>query len=214
MLGEYRRSTRIVLVANPAYRETYVRAGGSDSGPSRSPIAAALKGKRLPLAGRIEISIIEEGQARWLAFLNREIDFLDVLPTDFIDQALDRTASCGPTLAAKGIVHEVLLRPNTRWTYFNMEDPIVGGYTPEKIALRRAIGMGYDNDECDPRAAEGPRGARRRPDPAGHRRLRSERSRRRRSSTIPRRRARCSTGSATRTATATAIAKCPTASRS
>ena len=25
-----------------------------------------------------------------------------------------------------------------------MEDPVVGGYTPEKIALRRAIGMGYD----------------------------------------------------------------------
>ena len=28
-----------------------------------------------------------------------------------------------------------------------MEDPVVGGYTPEKIALRRAIGMGYDVDE-------------------------------------------------------------------
>ena len=28
-----------------------------------------------------------------------------------------------------------------------MEDPVVGGYTPERIALRRAVGMGYDNDE-------------------------------------------------------------------
>ena len=28
-----------------------------------------------------------------------------------------------------------------------MEDPVVGGYTPEKIALRRAVGMGYDVDE-------------------------------------------------------------------
>jgi extracellular solute-binding protein (family 5) len=28
-----------------------------------------------------------------------------------------------------------------------MEDPVVGGYTPEKIALRRAIGMGYDVQE-------------------------------------------------------------------
>ena len=46
-----------------------------------------------------------------------------------------------------GVRHEVLLRPNTRWTYFNMEDPVVGGYTPEKIALRRAISMGYDVSE-------------------------------------------------------------------
>jgi ABC-type transport system substrate-binding protein len=28
-----------------------------------------------------------------------------------------------------------------------MEDPVVGGYTPEKIALRRAIGMAYNTDE-------------------------------------------------------------------
>src|SRR6266567_1112925 len=25
-----------------------------------------------------------------------------------------------------------------------MDDPVVGGYTPEKIALRRAIALGYD----------------------------------------------------------------------
>jgi ABC-type transport system substrate-binding protein len=29
-------------------------------------------------------------------------------------------------------------------SYFNMEDPIVGGYTPEKVALRRAVGLAYD----------------------------------------------------------------------
>jgi ABC-type transport system substrate-binding protein len=29
-----------------------------------------------------------------------------------------------------------------------MQDPVVGGYTPEKIALRRAIGMAYDQDEA------------------------------------------------------------------
>jgi ABC-type transport system substrate-binding protein len=29
-----------------------------------------------------------------------------------------------------------------------MENPVVGGYTPEKIALRRAIGMAYDQNEA------------------------------------------------------------------
>ena len=146
MLGEYQRSTRIVLVANPAFRDMRYEPAGPIPASSQ-PVAAALKGKRLPQAGRVEISIIEEGQARWLAFLNRELDFLDILPVDFVEQALDANGRLLPALAARGIVHDVLLRPNSWWNYFNMEDPVVGGYTPDKIALRRAIGMGYDNAE-------------------------------------------------------------------
>jgi ABC-type transport system substrate-binding protein len=146
MLGEYRRSDRIVLVANPGFRETYYEPAAPI--PSSSQVvAAALKGKRLPQAHRIEISIIEEGQARWLAFRKREIDFLDILPIEFVEQALD-DGRLKPALAAEGIVHDVLIRPNTWWTYFNMKDPVVGGYSPDKIALRRAIGMGYDNAEA------------------------------------------------------------------
>jgi hypothetical protein len=30
------------------------------------------------------------------------------------------------------------------FTIFNMEHPVVGGYTPEKVALRRAIFLAYD----------------------------------------------------------------------
>ena len=29
-------------------------------------------------------------------------------------------------------------------SYFNMEDPLVGGYSAEKVALRRAISLGFD----------------------------------------------------------------------
>ncbi|MBS0327194.1 MAG: heme-binding protein [Proteobacteria bacterium] len=142
VLGEYRRSARIVLVANPAFRDTrYVPAGPVP--PASEPVARALAGVRLPQVGRIEISVIEEGQARWLAFLRGEIDTLDQLPLDFVDQALVDGKLRGK-LAARGIVHDVLIRPNTYWTYFNMTDPVVGGYAPEKIALRRAIAMGYD----------------------------------------------------------------------
>jgi len=71
---------------------------------------------------------------------------LERLPPEFVDQALT-AGKLKPELAAAGIHHHPLLRPNTWWTYFNMEDPVVGGYTPEKIALRRAIGMGFDVHE-------------------------------------------------------------------
>src|SRR3982074_1763866 len=29
------------------------------------------------------------------------------------------------------------------YSFFNMEDPVVGGYGPEKVALRRAISLSY-----------------------------------------------------------------------
>jgi len=145
MLGEYKRSSKIVLEANPGFREwTYAPAGPIPA--DFEPIAAALKGKRLPLVGRIEISVIEEGQAAWLAFLNRELDMLERLPAEFIEEALVG-GKLSPKLSATGIQHEMLRRPETWWTYFNMEDPVVGGYAPEKIALRRAIGMAYNTEE-------------------------------------------------------------------
>jgi ABC-type transport system substrate-binding protein len=96
----------------------------------------------------VEISIIEEAQARWLAFANGEIDGIEApgIPSEFVEVAL-QDGKLRPELAAKGIRHDVLLRPNVYFNYFNLEDPVVGGYTPEKIALRRAIAMGYNNDE-------------------------------------------------------------------
>ena len=146
-LAEYKRSSRIVLEANPGYRrDTYVPAGPVP--PQWQPIAEAMKDRPLPFAKRVVISIIEEAQARWLAFANGEIDGIEApgVPSEFVEVALDG-GKLKPELAARGIRHDVLLRPNVYFTYFNMEDPLVGGYTPEKIALRRAIAMGYDNDE-------------------------------------------------------------------
>ena len=144
-LGEYKRSSRIVLEANPSFRRvTYAPAGPVP--PALKPVADALRDKPLPFVNRVEISIIEEGQARWLAFLNGEQDLIDApgIPSEFVEQALDPAGKLRPALAAKGIRHQVLLRPNVYFTYFNMQDPLVGGYTPEKIALRRAIGMSVD----------------------------------------------------------------------
>jgi ABC-type transport system substrate-binding protein len=145
LLGSYKRSARVELLANPQFRPmTYAPAGPFPA--ASQPVAAALKGKRLPLVPRIDISIVEEDQARWLAFLNRELDLLDIMPIEYTDQAL-AGGKLLPALVAKGIRHQALLRPNVYFAYFNMDDPVVGGYAPDKIALRRAIGMGFNVDE-------------------------------------------------------------------
>ena len=145
LLKEYQRSHRIVLEANPGFRKVVF----DESVPSNrddAAIARVLRGRTLPAIPRIEISVIEEGQPRWLAFLKSEIDYLQPFPLEFVEELL-ANGKLRPELAAKGIRHELLLRPNTWWAYFNMEDPVVGGYAPEKIALRRAIGMAFNTGE-------------------------------------------------------------------
>ena len=44
--------------------------------PDAQRMARELDGRRLPLIDRVEISIIEESQPRWLSFLNGEADFM------------------------------------------------------------------------------------------------------------------------------------------
>jgi oligopeptide transport system substrate-binding protein len=144
-LVEYKRSSRIVLEANPGYRDEIFAERAPDD-PADAAIARYLAGKALPLIGRIEISVIVEEQSRWLAFLDRQLDYMQQLPPSFADKALV-DGRLRPDIAARGIRQEVLVRPNTWWNYFNMEDPVVGGYTPDKVALRRAVGMGFNTDE-------------------------------------------------------------------
>jgi ABC-type transport system substrate-binding protein len=37
--------------------------------------------------------------------------------------------------------------PDRTLFYFNFEDPVVGGFAPEKVALRRAVRLAYDSNE-------------------------------------------------------------------
>jgi ABC-type transport system substrate-binding protein len=138
MLGEWKRGSKIVLLANPDYREEYF----PTPGPAEPPAIAANKGKRLPIIGRVEISIIEEGQPRLLAFNSKQIDYLH-LPLDLTDSVLENGA-LKPEYAKQKVVLSRDLESTYTYTYFNMEDPVVGGYTPDEIALRRAIAMGYN----------------------------------------------------------------------
>ncbi len=144
-LAEWRRSARIVLEANPDYREDYFETGGGED-ERDAKIAGHLKGKRLPLVGRIEIDVIEERQPIWLAFLNEEHDYVRPVPFEFIDTAIPG-GRLAPALARRGIQ----VRPNEvawiTYTTFNMNDPVVGGYSPDKVALRRAISLAYPIQE-------------------------------------------------------------------
>jgi ABC-type transport system substrate-binding protein len=92
------------------------------------------------------MSIIEESNPRLLAFEQGQLDYI-ITPTDLVPKVLSEN-KLRPEYVARGITHLRGVQPTIVFTYFNMEDPVVGGYTPDKIALRRAISMAYNiNDE-------------------------------------------------------------------
>ena len=146
-LAEWRRSSLIVLARNPGYREVlYDETPPADDARSVA-IAKALKGKRLPMLDRVEISIIEESQPRWLSFLNRQTDFMDRLPNEFSSVAIPNNV-IAPNLAKQGIrMEQAPLVDATLASLFNQDNPVIGGYTPDKVALRRAIALAYNSEE-------------------------------------------------------------------
>ena len=144
-LAAWRRSSRIELVRNPSYRERVWHAEPAADDAEGQAIAARLKGRRIPMVDRVEISIIEEAQPRWLSFVNGQFNFVERVPPDFINVAMPG-GQTAPNLIKRGIRGQRVLTTDVVMTYFNMEDPVIGGYTPEKVALRRAISLGVDLD--------------------------------------------------------------------
>ena len=143
-LAEWKRASKIVLEASPGFRSLRFDAAPGDDAESQA-IYARNRGKLLPLIGRIEYAVVEESQPRWLAFVNGELDVLERVPNEYINLAVPN-GSLAPNLAKRGISAHRGHEPSLFFTVFNMQDPVVGGYTAEKIALRRAISFGYDRD--------------------------------------------------------------------
>jgi ABC-type transport system substrate-binding protein len=142
-LEQWVRSSKIVLVANPEYRGFTWNYAPAD--PADQKLVAEMKGKRMPQVGRVEMSIIEEDQSRLLAFQNGELDLMNLegpLAPNVLDG--DRLK---PAFAQKGVRLSRIIDPEISYLYWNMQDPVVGGTSKEKIALRRAMAMAYPVDE-------------------------------------------------------------------
>jgi ABC-type transport system substrate-binding protein len=145
-LTQWKRSSKMVLERNPRYREVFYDEEAPADDAQSQAIAQRLKGRRLPLLDRVEISIIEEAQPRWLSFLNVEQDFMERLPDEFAPLAVPN-GQLAPHLARRGIQPQRSVAVDNNFAYFGMEHPVVGGYTPDKVALRRAIGLAYSVED-------------------------------------------------------------------
>lgn len=145
MLSKYVPRSKIELVANPDYRG-FVWNFKSTGTAWDNQLVKEMTGKKMPQIGKVNISIIEEEQSRWLAFQSKQLDF-DKLTSSSIPKVLDQNNQLKPAMRQKGI----RLYPNKEaeitYTMLNMRDPIIGGNNLDKIALRRAIAMSFNVDE-------------------------------------------------------------------
>lgn len=145
-LGKWVRGSRIVLDANPGFRaERWDFAASADGSAADARIVGQMQGKQIPQIRRIEISVQLEDQSRWLSFTSGAAD-LFWLDGPLAPRAI-RDGKLRSELAAQGIQLQRIVDPVLTYYYWNMQDPVVGGLSKEKIALRRAIAMAHDVDE-------------------------------------------------------------------
>ncbi|MEP6701535.1 MAG: ABC transporter substrate-binding protein, partial [Betaproteobacteria bacterium] len=141
-LKDWRKGSKVVLEASPSFRDVSYP---SSADPADQAIVAAMRGKKIPAIGKVEINIIEESNPRFLAFQSKQLDFVYV-PSDFMNRVVADN-KLKPEYAKQGIQWYRTVEPSFTYTFFNMDDPTIGGYTPEKIALRRAFLLGYNVEE-------------------------------------------------------------------
>jgi oligopeptide transport system substrate-binding protein len=143
-LTQWVRGSRMVLEFNPVFRGiVWDFKAGSD--PEDAQIVAKLKGKMMPQIGRIEVTVMLEDQQRLLSFQNGETDLFQ-LEGPLAPRVLNGS-KLKPEMASKGYQLSRIIDPEISYYYLNMRDPVLGGYSKEKIALRRAILMSHNVEE-------------------------------------------------------------------
>jgi ABC-type transport system substrate-binding protein len=140
-LREWKRGSRIILDANPAYRGVPFPA--SDM-PAHRALVRSMQGRTFPRAGVIDISIIDEDLTRMLQFeqggLDHAVARADIASRLLVDGKLK------PEYAARGIARHVHTEPYLFSFRFNIKDPVLGGLGKDRVALRRAIALAVDLD--------------------------------------------------------------------
>jgi oligopeptide transport system substrate-binding protein len=145
VLKEWTRGQKMVLEKNPNFRGGTWDFKASGKDPHDEVLIKQMQGKPLAQIDRVEISVIEEEQSRWLAYKNKQLDLLNI-PGNFTPQALPG-GQLAPDLVAQGIRLQKMVDPEYTYLYFQWRDPIWGGAEPHKIALRRAVAHAINRDE-------------------------------------------------------------------
>jgi len=147
-LTENDPNSQMVLEKNSNYHTDYYPEEGEQ-------IDSALgllddKGKKLPFIDKVIFTLEKENTSYWNKFLQGYYD-ISGISSDSFDQAI-QVASQGEFLLSdamkeKGIALKTAVAASTSYIGFNMQDPIVGGYSDASKYLRQAISIAVDYEE-------------------------------------------------------------------
>jgi ABC-type transport system substrate-binding protein len=143
VLAQWTPGSRIILKANPDYRGYTWNFKATH--PEDQKIVQQMQGKKMPQIGVVDIQVIEESQSGWLSFQKDGLDIF-TLDGELPAQAL-KDGQLKPELAKKGIQLSRIADPSIDYLYWNIQNPVVGGVSKEKIALRRAMAMATSKEK-------------------------------------------------------------------
>ncbi len=143
--SDWARKKNMIMNRNPNYRDEFYPTEHMPSDEAAGRTTAA--GKKLPLVDRIETIFYNETLPMWLEFRSRKLGFT-IVPSAYYDEAFNkRKKSLKSSFANEGISYQPVPLLDFIFYGFNMEDPVVGGYTEEKRYLRQALSLAIDWDE-------------------------------------------------------------------
>ena len=126
----------IVLKRNPNYREDFDYLNGIK--------------RKLPIIDKFIFSIEKETIPKWNKFLQGYYD-TSFIPAESFENSMQFNQrgdiKLSGNLLKKGMELHTEMANSTSGLGFNMNDPLVGGYSEKSKKLRRAIGIAFDFDE-------------------------------------------------------------------
>ncbi|HED64958.1 MAG TPA: hypothetical protein ENJ09_05310 [Planctomycetes bacterium] len=101
-------------------------------------------GKPLPFVDRVEITMFVQENPMWLEFLSGKLDYTQVPAENYLEAFHKRSRRLKKDFKERGIVSHAVPLLDFIFRAFNMEDPIVGGYSAKARKLRQAIALATD----------------------------------------------------------------------
>ncbi len=147
VLDQWVPKKSLTLNKNPNYHQVYYPATEEWSSDDRRRRMHRAAGKQVPFVDRVEFTMYVEDQPMWLQFDKGNLAYTEV-PAEYFEKAFNkRTKQILPDWQARGVTASSDRLLDLIFRGFNMEDALVGGYTPEKKALRQAICLAMDLSE-------------------------------------------------------------------
>lgn len=145
--SDWRQGQSIKFRKNPNYHEMLYPSEHMPEDVDEGLTEAA--GKRIPFLDAVEITFEPKSEPMWLNFRNGKYDFTTV-PAENFDEAFNRrTKKVRRNMTEQGIRGYPVVLLDFIFRGFNMEDPLLGGYTEKTKKLRQAISLALDWDETN-----------------------------------------------------------------